>query len=215
MKKEKNQLNNNYSKKFFLISKRLFDIFCAIIGLILLSPFFLIIAIAIKREDKGPVFYKHKRVGQNNQDIYLYKFRSMVTNSQEILENFTKEQKLEFEKFFKLENDPRITKVGNILRKTSLDELPQLLNILKGEMSFIGPRPVVTKELEKFGNNVDKFFSVKPGLTGWWACSGRSDTTYEERVELELYYIDNQSLKLDIICFFKTIFAVLKRKGAK
>lgn len=215
MKKEKKQLKTNYSKKIFSIFKRLFDIFCSIIGIILLSPFFLIIAIAIKKEDKGPVFYKHKRIGQNRKDIYLYKFRSMVTNSEEILENFTKEQKLEFEKFFKLENDPRITKVGNFLRKTSLDELPQLLNILKGEMSFIGPRPVVTKELEKFGNNIDKFLSIKPGLTGWWACSGRSDTTYEERIELELYYIDNQSLKLDIICFFKTIYAVLKRKGAK
>lgn len=203
------------STKVFLGVKRSFDLICASVGLILILPIFLVIAIAIKIEDRGPIFYKHKRVGKNHSEIYLYKFRSMVTNSQEMLENFTAEQKKEYEKFFKLENDPRITKVGKIIRKTSLDELPQLLNILKGEMSFIGPRPVVEKELSKFGKYQDKLLSVKPGLTGWWACSGRSDTTYEERVELEIYYIDNFSLKLDILCFFKTIIAVLKRKGAK
>ena len=205
----------NLSKKLYLTFKRCFDIISSLLGLIVSLPIFLVISIAIKIEDKGPIFYKHKRIGKNGKFIYLYKFRSMVINSQEILENFSKEQKEEFEKYFKLDNDPRITKVGNIIRKTSLDELPQLLNILKGEMSLIGPRPVIEKELVKFGDSKDIILSVKPGLTGWWACNGRSDTTYEERVELESYYVHNMSLKLDTICFFKTIISVLKKKGVK
>ena len=127
----------------------------------------------------------------------------------------SKEQKEEFQKYYKLNNDPRITKIGGTLRKTSLDELPQLLNIIKGEMSIIGPRPVVSKELEKFGNDKKLLLSVKPGLAGLWACSGRSDTTYEERVKKELYYAKNCSMKLDTLCFFKTFLSVVKRKGAK
>lgn len=202
-------------RKIYLGVKRLFDIFCSILGLIVGLPISVIIALAIKLEDGGPVFYKHQRVGKGRKSIYLYKFRSMVTNSQEILENFTKEQREEFEKNFKLENDPRITKVGSFIRKTSLDELPQILNILKGDMSVIGPRPVVWKELSKFGDKKDKLLSIKPGLTGWWACNGRSDTTYEERVDLEIYYVNNMSLILDIKCFFKTILAVLRKKGVK
>lgn len=197
--------------------KRGIDIFLSLIGLIILSPIFCIIAIAIKLDSKGPVFYKHKRIGKNGKIIYLYKFRSMYTDSKERLEMLLKNPdiKREWEENFKLENDPRITKVGSFLRKTSLDELPQLLNILKGEMSIIGPRPVIDEELEKYGQNKDKFLSVTPGLTGWWACNGRSATTYEDRMKLELYYVENQSFVLDIKCFFKTITTVLNRQGAK
>lgn len=205
----------NISLKIYLFLKRGFDIVSSILGIIFSLPISLIIIICIKLEDGGPIFYLHKRVGKNGKDIYLYKFRSMVTNSQEMLENFTKEQKEEFEKNFKLENDPRVTKVGKVIRKLSIDELPQLLNILKGDMSLIGPRPVMERELYKFGDKASKVLSVKPGLTGWWACNGRSDTTYEERVELESYYVDNMSIILDIKCFFKTILAVLKRNGVK
>ena len=123
--------------------------------------------------------------------------------------------KTEFEKCYKLEKDPRVTKIGNFLRKTSLDELPQILNILKGELSIIGPRPIVQAELEKYGDDKEKFLSVKPGLTGYWAANGRSDTSYEERIQMELYYVDNMSFWLDIKVFFKTILAVLKKEGAR
>ena len=145
----------------------------------------------------------------------MYKFRSMVSNAKEIMDNWSPERKAEFEKNYKLDDDERITKIGKFLRKTSLDELPQLLNILKGDMTIIGPRPVVEKELEKFGDNKYKFLSVKPGLTGYWAANGRSDTDYDERIELELYYVDHCSLWLDIKVFFKTIKVVLTGKGAK
>ena len=205
----------NYEKeRVYLIVKRLIDIVICLIALFFLWPILLLISIIVKIDSNGPAIYKHYRLGKNGKIFGIYKFRTMVSNAEEILENFTKEQKEEFEKNFKLENDPRITKVGDFLRKTSLDELPQILNILKGDMSIIGPRPVILKEIEKFGNLKDKYLSVLPGLTGWWACNGRSCTTYDERIALEMYYIDNQSLKLDLKCFFKTILAVIKRDGA-
>ena len=208
-----NELKDN--KKIYLFFKRLLDIVVSVIASLLAFPIFLVIALAIKLEDHGPVFYKHKRVGKNGKTIYLYKFRSMVVDSEAKMKEFTKEQQEEFQKFYKLTDDPRITKIGKNLRKTSLDELPQLLNILKGDMSIIGPRPVVEKELNKFGNGQDLLLSVKPGLTGLWACSGRSDTTYEERVKKELYYAENYSMKLDLLCFFKTCLSVVKGTGAR
>ena len=180
-----------------------------------MSPVFLIISILIKRESDGPIFFKHKRIGKNGKEIYLYKFRSMVPNAEELIKKFTPEQMKEFKENFKLENDPRITKIGKWLRKTSLDELPQLINILKGELSIIGPRPVIEEELEKYGNNKEKFLSVTPGLTGYWAANGRSDTTYEQRMQMELYYVDNISFKMDLKVFFKTIISVLKKEGAR
>ena len=194
--------------------KRIMDFSLSLIGLIVLSPVFLLIAILIKKESDGPVFFKHKRIGKNGKEIYIYKFRSMVTNAEELIKKFTPEQMKEFKENFKLENDPRITKVGKFLRKTSLDELPQLINILKGELSIIGPRPVIKEELEKYGTNKEKFLSVTPGLTGYWAANGRSDTTYRQRMMMELYYVDNISFKLDIKIFFKTVISVLRKKGA-
>ena len=212
-----NKIKSEYKSKFriYFIIKRLIDIICSVLGLIVLSPIFLVIAILIKCDSKGSVLFKHKRVGQNGKVIYLWKFRSMVSNAKEIMDNWSPERKAEFEKNYKLDDDERITKIGKFLRKTSLDELPQLLNIIKGDMSIIGPRPVIERELEKFGEYQDKFLSVKPGLTGYWAVNGRSDTDYEERVKLELYYIDHCSLWMDIKCFFKTIKVVLLGKGAK
>ena len=205
-------------KPIFFFIKRCIDIILSLLGLIILSPVFLLIAILIKKEDHGNVFYKHKRIGHMNKDIYIYKFRSM-TNKYKTFDEFYQtlsiEQKQEWDENFKLENDPRITKIGNFLRKTSLDELPQIINILKGDMSVIGPRPVVNDEIEKYGNQKAKFLSVKPGLTGYWAANGRSATTYEDRIKLELYYIDHCSLLLDIKIFFKTILSVLKKEGAK
>lgn len=203
------------SKKVYIKIKRVIDVILASVVLILLSPLFAIIAIAIKIDSKGPVFFAHKRIGKNGKIIKLYKFRSMVINAEELIKSFTPEQMREYKENYKLTNDPRITKVGKFLRKTSLDELPQLINIINGDLSIIGPRPVVADELEKYGVNKDKFLSVTPGLTGYWAANGRSNTTYEQRMEMELYYIDNLSLKMDIKVFFKTILSVLKKEGAR
>lgn len=205
----------NDKKTVYKAIKRVFDIVFSLIGLILLSPVFLIIAVIIKLDSKGPVFFVHSRIGEKGKPIGIYKFRTMVNNAEDLIKSFTPEQKEEFEKSYKLENDPRITKIGDFLRKTSLDELPQILNILKGELSIIGPRPIVQAELEKYEDNKEKFLSVKPGLTGYWAANGRSDTSYEERMQMELYYVDNMSFKLDVKIFFKTIFAVLKKEGAR
>lgn len=201
--------------KAYDILKRFIDIIIGTIGLIICIPIFIIIGIAIKIDSKGPVFFKHKRIGKHGKKLEIYKFRTMIENAEEAMKNFTEEQKKEFAENFKLENDPRVTRVGKILRKTSLDELPQIINILKGEMSIIGPRPVVKSELEKYGSNQDKFLSVAPGLTGYWAANGRSDVSYEERMALELYYVNNRSLILDMKIFFKTIGSVLKGRGAR
>ncbi len=194
--------------------KRVTDIVLASIALVLLAPVFVLIGLAIKLESKGPVFFKHTRVGKNGKIIKIYKFRSMVENAEDLIQKFTPEQMKEYKENYKLTNDPRITKVGNFLRKTSLDELPQIINIIKGDLSIIGPRPVVTEELKKYGNNIDKFLSVTPGLTGYWAANGRSCTSYEQRMQMELFYIDNLSFKMDFKVFFKTIEAVVKREGA-
>lgn len=202
------------SKKVYIKIKRVIDVILASVALILLSPLFAIIAIAIKIDSKGPVFFAHKRIGKNGKIIKLYKFRSMVINAEELIKSFTPEQMREYKENYKLTNDPRITKVGKFLRKTSLDELPQLINIINGDLSIIGPRPVIADELEKYGTNKDKFLSVTPGLTGYWAANGRSNTTYEQRMKMELYYIDNLSLKMDIKVFFKTILSVVKKEGA-
>jgi len=195
--------------------KRIIDIIIASVGLIVLSPLFLIIAILIKIESPGPVFFGHKRIGKNRKEFKLWKFRSMVTNAEDLIKNFTPEQMKEFKENFKLKNDPRITKVGKFLRKTSLDELPQLINIIKGDLSIIGPRPVIGEELEKYRNNTEKFLSVTPGLTGYWAANGRSNTSYEQRMQMELFYIDNMCLKMDIKVFLKTIISVVKKEGAR
>lgn len=194
--------------------KRIIDIIIASVGLIVLSPLFLVIAILIKIESPGPVFFGHKRIGKNRKEFKLWKFRSMVTNAEDLIKNFTPEQMKEFKENFKLKNDPRITKVGKFLRKTSLDELPQLINIIKGDLSIIGPRPVIGEELEKYRNNTEKFLSVTPGLTGYWAANGRSNTSYEQRMQMELFYIDNMCLKMDIKVFLKTILSVVKKEGA-
>ena len=194
--------------------KRFFDIVLASIGMIVLSPIFLIISLAIKLESKGPIFFKHTRIGKDGKIIKIYKFRSMVNNAEDMIKEFTPEQMKEYRENYKLTNDPRITKVGKFLRKTSLDELPQLINIIKGDLSIIGPRPVVSDELKKYGTNTRKFLSVTPGLTGYRAANGRSCTSYEQRMQMELFYIDNLSLKMDIKVFFKTIEAVIKREGA-
>ena len=204
------------NKKFtlYLISKRIMDIILALIALIISIPLFLILAILVKLDSKGPVFYGHTRKGKNRSDIKIYKFRTMYSNSDEIFENFSEEQKKEYYENFKLDNDPRVTKLGEFLRRTSLDELPQLINVLQGDLSLVGPRPIVEKEISKYGHYADKFFSVIPGVTGYWQCHGRSDTSYKERIEMDMYYIDNKSILFDIKIMFKTIISVIKKEGA-
>lgn len=203
------------NKPVYDFVKRFADILCSAIAIILLSPFFIIISIAIKATSKGPVIFVHKRVGKNGKEIGIYKFRSMVMNAEALIEKFTPEQKEEFQKNFKLENDPRITKIGKILRKTSLDELPQLFNIIKGDLSIVGPRPIMEVETEIYGKYKDMLLSVKPGLTGFWAANGRSDTSYKRRRAMEIYYVKNRSLLLDIKIIFKTVISVFTGKGAK
>ena len=202
------------SKINYISVKRIIDVIISTIGLIVLSPIFLILAIIIKLDSKGPVFFAHTRYGKDGKKFKMYKFRTMYENAQDMINDFTPEQMKEWKENFKLQDDPRITKVGKFLRKTSLDELPQIVNIIKGDLSIIGPRPVIEEELEKYGENKEKFLSVTPGLTGYWQANGRSSTTYEQRMEMELYYIDHISPKLDFKIFFKTIESVIKKEGA-
>ncbi|MFQ6881609.1 sugar transferase [Clostridium sp.] len=207
-------MSNSIKKAVYLALKRFIDILGSTIGILILSPIFIIICIAIKFDSPGPVVFGHVRKGKGGKDIKVYKFRTMYSNANEIFENFTPQQKEEYYKNFKLDNDPRVTKLGGFLRKTSLDELPQLFNILKGDMTIIGPRPIVEKEVEKYGDKAEKLFSVVPGLGGYWQANGRSDTTYEERVEMDMYYIDHMCFTLDAKILFQTIFSVLKGEGA-
>lgn len=202
----------------YFIIKRVFDILCSIFGILMLIPISLVTKICyIAVGDKKSIFYKQKRVGKNGKIIYIYKFRSMVYNADEVLKELLKDPKYrkEWDINQKFENDPRVTKIGKILRKTSLDEIPQFINVLKGDMSLIGPRPLVEGELDAHKGNPMIYQSVRPGISGWWAANGRSATTYEKRLELEYYYCKNCNLILDIKCVFLTIAAVLFKTGAK
>ena len=206
------------SKIIYRIIKRFVDIIGALSGLIILVPVTFIIAVIrlIVKEERGHIFYSQKRIGKNGKYFKLYKYRSMIKDADKVLKTYLEENeeaRKEFEEFQKLQNDPRITKLGNFLRKTSIDELPQMLNILKGDISFVGTRPIVDGEIDKYGENKEKFLSVKPGLTGYWQVNGRSNTSYEDRINMELYYVDNCSLWLDIKIFFKTFITVFKKEG--
>lgn len=199
---------------FFL--KRCFDIFCSLIGLVLMLPIALVIKISYMLSgDFKSIFYTQPRIGKNGKKINIYKFRSMVHNADEVLKELLKDEKRkkEWDENQKFEDDPRITKVGKIIRKLSIDEVPQFINVLKGDMALIGPRPLIEGELESH-NGLALYNKVKPGITGWWACNGRSNIEYRERLELEYYYVKNCSMTLDIICIFRTILCVLKRDGA-
>ena len=198
--------------------KRIIDIIGAIVGITILIPLTLIVAIVnfISRE-KGPIFFSHERIGRYGKKFKMYKFRSMVIDADERLEKLLikdADARKEWKENHKLKNDPRITKVGKFLRKTSLDEFPNFINVLKGEMSLVGPRAIIDDEIEKFGSLFKKCFSVKPGITGYWAANGRSNTTYDERVKLEVTYAEKHSTKMDVEILAKTIVGVLKKEGA-
>ncbi|MCP4394121.1 MAG: undecaprenyl-phosphate galactose phosphotransferase WbaP [Alphaproteobacteria bacterium] len=207
---------NNLARLAPKILKRLFDLTLTTTALILLSPFFIVVSYFI-RKDRGPTFYKHTRIGKDGKLFECYKFRSMVNNSQEVFEKLLAEDvdaKKEWETTYKLKNDPRITKFGNILRKTSLDELPQLFNVFKGEMSLVGPRPITEEELNTYGDHIQYYLQVSPGITGLWQISGRNEVSYQTRVTLDVWYLKNWSIWYDLVILLKTVVVVLSRKGA-
>lgn len=213
-----NDLAEEISKKLTLATKRLIDICGALVGIAILLPLTVVVAIInFVNKENGPLFYSQKRIGKDGKYFKMYKFRSMVVGADEILKKLLEENedlRKEFEETRKLQDDPRITKVGRFLRKTSLDEFPQFINVLKGEMSLVGPRAVIDGEIEKFGEHKEEVLSVKPGITGYWAANGRSNTSYDERVEMETYYANNISILLDIQILFKTVISVIKKEGA-
>ncbi|BAD77604.1 sugar transferase involved in lipopolysaccharide synthesis [Geobacillus kaustophilus HTA426] len=201
-------------KKGYLIAKRIMDICGALIGLICLSWLFLIVALLIKLEDpKGPVFFKQVRVGKDGKEFYMYKFRSMVANAEELLESLLHLNEVSGA-MFKMKDDPRITKVGKFIRKTSIDELPQLWNVLKGDMSLVGPRPPLPREVAQYTEYDKQRLLVTPGCTGLWQVSGRNDLGFDEMVELDLKYIRERSLLYDIKIIFKTIKIMIRPNSA-
>lgn len=213
-----NDLAGDIAKGLTLATKRLIDICGALVGIAILLPLTVVVAIInFANKENGPLFYSQKRIGKNGKYFKMYKFRSMVVGADEILKKLLEENedlRKEFEETRKLQDDPRITKVGRFLRKTSLDEFPQFINVLKGEMSLVGPRAVIDGEIEKFGEHKEEVLSVKPGITGYWAANGRSNTSYDERVEMETYYANNISILLDIQILLKTVISVIKKEGA-
>lgn len=210
-------IHTKMSNFLYFFNKRLCDIFFSFIAIIILSPLLIIIAIIIKVEDHGSVIYKANRIGRIGKLIKVTKFRSMLKNAEKLENLLNQDELTEYYKNYKLDYDPRITKFGGFLRKTSIDELPQLFDIFVGKMSIVGPRPVLEEETQLYGVNRSTFLSVKPGLTGLWQAYGRSNITYEsgKRQEMELYYVRNKSFFLDIRIIFKTISVVLKGTGAK
>ncbi|MDR2865305.1 MAG: undecaprenyl-phosphate galactose phosphotransferase WbaP [Spirochaetaceae bacterium] len=200
-----------------LFIKRIVDLLSVIFGSIVILPFLLLIGLIVKLSSKGPVLYGHTRIGLNGKEFITYKFRTMVIDADKRLRNILENDSLarkEWDENQKLKNDPRITGFGKFLRKTSLDEFPQLINVLKGEMSLVGPRPIVAAEIEKYGEDFKRIFSVKPGITGLWQVSGRSETNYADRVSFDTYYLQNWSLWMDAWVLYKTIGVVLAGKGA-
>jgi Undecaprenyl-phosphate galactose phosphotransferase WbaP len=197
--------------------KRIFDLVMSSILLILFSPLFAVIALAIKLTSRGPIFYGHRRFGHKNQPFRMLKFRTMVQSADAILATYLEErpdEALEWQRDQKLRNDPRITNIGKWLRKHSLDELPQLLNVFVGQMSLVGPRPIREEEIVKYGRKYGLYARVLPGITGLWQVSGRNDATYEERVGFDEYYVCNWSIWLDFYILIRTIRVVLTAEGA-
>tara|TARA_B100000282_G_scaffold215436_1_gene159448 strand:- start:418 stop:1071 length:654 start_codon:yes stop_codon:yes gene_type:complete len=196
-----------FKKKYYKIIKTIFDLFFALIILVVGSPIFIIIALLVKLSSRGPIFFLQKRIGKNKKSFNCIKFRTMHPEAEDILENLiinNEALRKEFEETHKLKNDPRITNIGKFLRKTSLDEIPQFLNVIKMEMSIVGPRPIVKKEILKYGKSYKKVISIKPGITGLWQVSGRNNLSYKRRVTLDCLYVDNMSPIIDIRIIIRT-----------
>ena len=205
-------IENNKSKLYEVI-KRLMDIMLSAIGLIILSPILLVVAILIKIDSKGPIFFKQKRVGLYGKEFDMYKFRSMVVNAEELKEKLEKQNEMSGP-MFKIADDPRITKVGKFIRKTSIDELPQLWNVIKGDMSLVGPRPSLPKEVAQFEPWMEERFKVKPGLTCYWQVGGRNNIDFENWMKLDIKYVKERTLAIDIMLIFKTFFVLFGDKNA-
>ena len=198
---------------FYEAIKRLIDIICSFMGLLAFSPLFIIIAIIIKFTSKGPVFFSQKRVGKYGREFDMYKFRSMVVNAEELKEKLAAQNEMSGP-MFKMKDDPRVTKVGKFIRKTSIDELPQLWNILKGDMSLVGPRPSLPKEVAQFEDWMYKRLEVKPGLTCYWQVSGRNNIDFEDWMKLDVKYVEERNLWIDIKLICKTVFVLFGDKNA-
>ncbi|PFL32647.1 multidrug MFS transporter [Bacillus cereus] len=202
------------SKRGYLIIKRFMDIIGSLIGLIILAPIFCIVAIIMKIEDpKGPIIFKQVRVGKGGQEFQMYKFRSMVVNAEEKLKDLLSQNEVSGA-MFKMKEDPRITKIGGFIRKTSIDELPQLINVLKGEMSLVGPRPPLLREVKEYTVYDKQRLMVTPGCTGLWQVSGRSNLSFKQMVELDLYYIINRNFIFDVKILLRTVKVLLGSKDA-
>ncbi|EEH96849.1 sugar transferase [Clostridium tertium] len=201
------------NRLIYNLSKRIIDIIGSLIGLILLSPILIIVGILIKFESKGPIVFTQKRVGKDGKEFDMYKLRSMVVNAEEIKEKL-KEQNEMSGPMFKMKDDPRITKVGKFIRKTSIDELPQLVNILKGDMSLVGPRPSLPNEVKEFETWMLKRLNVKPGLTCYWQVMGRNNIDFEDWMKLDVKYVNERSFWLDIKLIFKTVFVLFGDRNA-
>jgi len=211
------EMRQQVVQRGYQLSKRALDLVLCALGSILVLPLCAVIALLIKLDSGGGVIYGQRRIGLGGRWFTAWKFRSMIENADVVLERFLLNDpalRREWERDHKLKNDPRVTRVGRFLRKTSLDELPQLWNVLMGDMSLVGPRPIVEKEVSKYGRGFELFTRVKGGITGLWQVSGRNDTSYEERVQLDLFYVRNWSVWLDFCILFRTIAVVLFRKGA-
>ena len=207
------KFENKQNLRVYEIFKRIIDIIGAGLGLILLSPIIAIVACAVKVTSKGPIFFSQKRVGKNGELFEMYKFRSMVVNAEELKGNLEDQNEMSGP-MFKIKDDPRITKVGKFIRKTSIDELPQLWNVLKGDMSLVGPRPSLPKEVEQFDNWMFKRLSVRPGLTCYWQVSGRNNIDFEDWMKLDVKYVDERNIWIDIKLIFKTVFVLFGDKNA-
>lgn len=205
---------NDARATVYEISKRGFDVSCAACLILGLLPLFVLIAVIVKLTSSGPVFFRHRRLGLGGREFYCLKFRTMVSDAEQLLTTDPQMKSL-FDQKFKIDDDPRVTRLGKFLRCTSMDELPQLFHVIQGKMSLIGPRPIIDREREKYAIYIGKLLSVRPGLSGLWQVAGRSNTTYNERVLLDMYYIDNRGFALDMKIFLKTFSAVIKRAGAR
>lgn len=217
LKKENNielDLKKVNASKGYLVAKRCIDFIGALCGLILLSPVFLSVALLIKYEDsKGPVLFKQIRIGKDGKEFYMYKFRSMVVDAEEKLKDLLKHNEVSGA-MFKMKEDPRVTRIGKFIRKTSIDELPQLLNVLKGEMSLVGPRPPLPREVKEYTAYDKQRLLVTPGCTGLWQVTERNSVGFKEMVELDLEYINKRSVLYDLKIIFKTIQIMIKSNGA-
>lgn len=210
-------VKNNLASTGNQILKAVFDIVCTVLGLVVAVPILTILAVMVKRDSDGPIFYNGTRVGKNGKMFSCYKFRSMYVNGDEILEKYFKEhpeKKLEWEEYHKLQDDPRVTKVGAFMRRTSLDELPQIFNVLKLEMSLIGPRPYLASEVEEMGSAKDVVLLSRPGISGYWQVMGRSNVTFKERVQMDTWYVRNWGIWFDMVLLWRTFKVVMNRKGA-